>query len=176
MQKQHLYLVTLLFLGVSAVLALSKGGLGNATTSSRSGPGWTQSEQAGASSSATQITEGIVAYWFHGDIRCETDRQIEQQARRAIQNGFGQRTETGELQFRAVNTDRPGNGHFNDDFQLRASSLVVVDYHQGEIEAWRNLEQVWEIEPGTGAFDAYVRQEVESFLGEHAEESAGATH
>lgn len=106
----------------------------------------------------------LIAYYFHRTQRCQTCLTIEAYTEEALNEAFPDALETGELEFRTVNLDEPANEHFVDDFELAASSLVLVDYLDGEKIAWRNLPRVWELFGNERRFKDYVESETSLFL------------
>lgn len=108
-----------------------------------------QGDKPAATASAVQEapTTGIsyVAYYFHGDVRCDTCRSIEAQAEAAVRNGFPEELASGTLEWRAVNTDRPENANFTEDFSLTHSTLVLVEREGNEARRFTSLDRVWEL-------------------------------
>ncbi len=113
---------------------------------------------------AAQPPKTVVAYYFHRTMRCPTCLSIEDQARKAVQTGFVRELERGTVEWRAVNIDQNGNEHFEKDFELTASSLVIVEMKDEKIARWKNLGRVWELVGDGPAFRRYVETEVAGFL------------
>lgn len=106
----------------------------------------------------------IVAYYFHGRVRCVSCVKIESLSGRAIRERFPEELRTGELAFREVNVDVPGNRHFIDDYRLTSQSLVVVEYRDGRRVRWKNLEKVWTLLDSEKDFLRYVQEGVSAYL------------
>jgi hypothetical protein len=106
----------------------------------------------------------VIAYYFHGNIRCVTCRTIESYAKEAIESGFPDALRKGQIEFRSVNIDEPQNEHFVHDYQLSASSVVVARFNNGEQADWKNLQLVWELVLDHDAFMVYVQEEIKPFL------------
>ncbi len=106
----------------------------------------------------------VIAYYFHGNRRCRTCRTIEAYAEEAIQSGFAEEIKDGRLQWEVVNTDKPANEHFVQDFQLVTRSLVLEERAKGTQERWKNLPRIWELARNKGAFLEYVQEETRAFL------------
>lgn len=68
----------------------------------------------------------LVAYYFHGNFRCQTCRKIEALSREAVESGFPEDLKAGRLEWRVINVEEPGNEHFIQDYQLFSKSLVLV--------------------------------------------------
>jgi hypothetical protein len=129
-----------------------------------------QAKKETAKTETQSITEAVkpdsrvVAYYFHGTARCVTCRDIESYTKEAIETGFPEAIKTKRLEFRVVNVDEPQNEHFVQDYQLSASSVVVVRFNKGEQTDWKNLQLVWELVPDHDAFMVYVQEETKAFL------------
>jgi hypothetical protein len=121
-------------------------------------------EESGAADVATAADVKFVAYYFHRTLRCPTCLAIEQQARDAVETGYFEELEAGKLEWHAVNIEEPGNEHFESDFELSTSSLVLVEMKGDEVVRWKNLEDVWELVHDEPAFQKYVWTELTTFL------------
>jgi hypothetical protein len=112
-----------------------------------------------------KVLDGVIVYYFHGDVRCTTCLTIEAYAREAVESGFAEELKKGRLEWRAVNVDRKGNEHFVRDFQLATRSVVLERLEDGRRKDWRNLQRVWELVMGDReTFVKYVRDETKAFL------------
>jgi hypothetical protein len=108
----------------------------------------------------------VVAYSFHGTLRCMTCVQVEQGAEAAIKGSFAKDLIDGSLAWRSVNVRLPENQHFATDFNVASWGLVLVEYLGESPRKWRNLSLAGELvrtDPPT--FHRYVTAEVRSFLG-----------
>lgn len=119
----------------------------------------------GAIPEANAQTDVIVAIYFHGNVRCATCRKIEAYADEAIAQGFADEVASGRVEWRAVNLDEPDNKHFIDDFQLITKSVVLVEYRDGEVTRWQNLDKVWQLVRNKEDFVAYVQDGTREFIG-----------
>jgi hypothetical protein len=115
---------------------------------------------------AADAPSTTVAYYFHGNKRCSTCRKLEAYTEEAITGGFASEIEAGELVWRVVNIDEPGNGHFVTDFELVTKSVVLVEYRDGEVVRFKNLKLVWQLVGDEDGFVRYVRDETRGFLAE----------
>jgi len=115
---------------------------------------------------ATSQNSKVVAYYFHGNVRCTTCRTIEQYSHDAIHEYFAKELGSGRLEFRPVNVEEPGNKHFIQDYQLVTRSLVLSLVSDDKETKWKNLADVWKLVRDKERFFQYVRDEVEIFLKE----------
>jgi hypothetical protein len=115
-------------------------------------------------SNTAEPKRAVVVYYFHRTLRCPTCLSIEEQARKAVRSGFASKLDHGTIVWRAVNIEQAGNEHFEKDFELSASSLIVVEMKGEEPGRWKNLGRVWELVNDGPAFRRYVQAEVASYL------------
>jgi hypothetical protein len=114
--------------------------------------------------SSPQGNQKVVAYYFHGRVRCVSCVKIESLSVKAIKEGFPGDLKDGRLEFREVNVEEPGNRHFIDDYRLTSQSLVIVEYRDGRQVHWKNLEKVWTLLGSEKEFFPYVQEGVSSYL------------
>jgi hypothetical protein len=108
----------------------------------------------------------VIAYYFHGNVRCDTCRKLEAYARSTIETCFAEELADGALQWRLVNVDEPANEHFIEHYGLFTRSLVLSEVIDGREARWKNLDLIWELVGDRAAYDAYVEREVAAFLRE----------
>jgi len=106
----------------------------------------------------------VIAYYFHGELRCRTCRTIEAYSEEAITKEFTNEIASGRLAWRVVNVDEPENKHFVEDFALASKSLVLAEYRDGKVTRHENLQQIWQLVRDKEAFLAYVRAATSDFL------------
>ena len=107
---------------------------------------------------------GVVAYYFHTSYRCSSCRKIEAYSKLAIETAFAGDLAAGRLQFRPINIEENGNGHFVEDYKLYTKSLVLSDRRSGREVRWKNLNRVWELLGNEPAFVDYVQRETHAYL------------
>ena len=113
---------------------------------------------------AKDVSKKFVAYYFHGDFRCDNCKKIEQFSREAIEKNFADQLKTGELAFQVINMDRPENKHFINDYQLYTSSLVIAECKGATQVRWKNLAEVWNNLDDQEAFHDYVKTEIQKYM------------
>ena len=106
----------------------------------------------------------IVAYYFHGTVRCETCQKIERQAKEVMDRRFAEEIAAKRLLFVPVNYDLPENRTYVEKYKLPCPSLVVVRQKGGKDEKWKLLGETWEKVEKPDQFSAYVAGEVEQML------------
>jgi len=127
--------------------------------------GWSAAEDIIAPK--PQKTDYVKAYYFHGDFRCSNCYKIEKYSKEAIDKYFAGELASGELEYKVINIDRRGNGHFAEDYKLYTKSLVLSRVKAGEEVEYKNLEKVWNYLGDKEAFYNYVKEEVAKFLKEN---------
>ena len=122
--------------------------------------GWpARAEDAAPAGKATKI----MAYYFHGTARCPTCMKLESYTREAIEDSFKDELKDGRIEWRVVNTDEDGNGHFVKDFKLETKSVVLVAMQGDRQLRWRNLDKIWDLVGNKDEFKKYIRKEVSAF-------------
>jgi hypothetical protein len=106
----------------------------------------------------------VIAYYFHGTIRCLTCQKIERQPREAIERRFAFEVAEKRLVFKPVNYDQPENAHYLKDYKLPCPSLVLVRQKDGKDEKWKLLDKTWEYFENPVKFNEYVETEVDKLL------------
>ncbi len=112
----------------------------------------------------TDAPRKLVAFYFHGDFRCDSCKKIEQYSREAVEKYFADQLKTGELVFKVINMDRPENKHFINDYQLYTRSLVIAEFKGTTQVRWKNLAEVWNNLDDQEAFYYYVKTEIQKYM------------
>jgi len=118
----------------------------------------------GGSVSVKETPGKFVAYYFHGNFRCNNCRKIEEYSREAVDLYFSEQLKTGELKFEVINTDEPANEHFVEDYQLYTRSLVIAEFKDGKQVKWKNLAKVWDYLNNKEKFYEYVKSEIQNYV------------
>lgn len=113
---------------------------------------------------ADALTPQIVAYYFHGDMRCTTCKKIEAYSEEAVTQGFSEEIDSKKLGWTVVNTDQDANKHFVEDFQLVTKSVVLVEYKDGTVVRFENLGRIWQLVGDKDDFITYVQDETRKFI------------
>ena len=106
----------------------------------------------------------VIAYYFHRTVRCPGCLQIEFMADQAIRETFDQELKDGDLVWLVVNMEEPDNQEFVENYDLTASTLVLVASQKNGNDRWKRLEKVWELMHEPEAFGRYVEKEVADYL------------
>lgn len=106
----------------------------------------------------------VIAYYFHGTVRCETCVVIEGMVRAVIENEFKAELEAKQLLFLPLNYDLPENAHFLADYKLPCPSLVLVRQQEGAKEQWKLLGDAWQLAHDPAKLNRFVETEVRAFM------------
>ena len=148
----------LVLTGLLAVLCLSGLPSNSAGTSL---PG----DASGSPAQAVFRGTGVVAYYFHVNVRCQTCLLIEQRSSEVIKKTFGKELQEGVLDWSVVNTQQTGNRRYVTELGLPSRGLVLVAYKDGIPGQRKNLDDVWKyIHGDQNIFDEYLLREVRAFL------------
>lgn len=110
------------------------------------------------------MQNGIKVYYMHGNTRCPTCRTIEAYAKEAVESGFGQELQSGQIEWQVINYESPGNEHYALDYQVVAPIVVLAKYEGGKQLAWKGLPEVWEHVSDKSAFVGFVQTELRNFM------------
>jgi len=106
----------------------------------------------------------LIAYYFHGKVRCPTCQSIEAYAHETVAASFADELKDGRIEWRVVDFETPATEHFAKDYNLVAPSVVLVEMRGGAQKRWKNLPEVWELVGDKPAFIAFVQKEIRAFL------------
>ncbi|MCX5708971.1 MAG: nitrophenyl compound nitroreductase subunit ArsF family protein [Candidatus Omnitrophica bacterium] len=106
----------------------------------------------------------VIAYYFHGTMRCPTCYKLEQYSKEAIETNFKDALASGKLEFKVVNVEDRGNEHYGDEYQLYTKSLILSLVRDGKQIKWKNFDKIWEYVGDKQIFLDYVKSGVVDFL------------
>ncbi len=106
----------------------------------------------------------VNAYYFHRTLRCPTCLSIERQAHDAIKREYARQTADGIVTWIPTNIDEPENSHFESEYNLTTSSLILVRLENDKTVRWENLDTVWELVDNRTKFANYVSAKMKDFL------------
>jgi len=108
----------------------------------------------------------VVAYYFHGTMRCPTCYKLEQYSKEAIETNFKDALASGKLEFKVVNVEDKGNEHYGKDYQLYTKSLILSLVKDDKEVKWKNMDKIWEYVGNKQRFIDYVKNGVADLLKE----------
>ena len=108
----------------------------------------------------------VIAYYFHGNMRCPTCHKMEEYAKETIDVNFASELSSGKLAFKVVNVEKKENEHFVNEYQLYTKSLIVSLVKGGKEVKSKNLTKIWEYVRNKNTYSDYVNNEIATFLKE----------
>ena len=108
----------------------------------------------------------VIAYYFHGTMRCPTCHKLEQYSKEAIEANFKDALASGKLEFKAINVEYKGNEHYGNDYQLYTKSLILSLVKDDKEIKWKNMDKIWEHVSNKQRFFDYIKSGVADFLRE----------
>jgi hypothetical protein len=117
-------------------------------------------------STSSVASDSVIAYYFHGNMRCYSCNILEQYSRQAIEENFQDELASGRLVFKTVNVQEKANDHFMKDYGLYSQSLVLSLVENGKEKKFKNLTMVWQYSRDRQKFISYVKDEVNAYLRE----------
>jgi hypothetical protein len=118
----------------------------------------------GTSTKADTLSDGLIVYYFHGNIRCPTCRSIESQAHETVKTHFASQLDGGEVVWKIVNYEQVAAKPLATKFEIQMPVVVLARMKDGEVKDWKRLDQVWAIVGDKPAFTKYVRGEIDRML------------
>jgi hypothetical protein len=115
---------------------------------------------------AEAIQDGLVVYYFHGDIRCPTCQAIESQTHQTVQNDFAAQLQSGELAWKVLNYEKNEGADLAEKFDVHMANVVLAHMDRGEIKNSKRLDQVWALVGDKPAFAEFIRTEINQMLEE----------
>jgi hypothetical protein len=108
----------------------------------------------------------VIAYYFHGNMRCHSCNILEQYSRQAIEENFQDELASNRLVFKIVNVQEKANNHFMKDYGLYSQSLVLSLIENGQEKKFKNLTMIWQYARDRQRFTSYVKDEINTYLKE----------
>jgi hypothetical protein len=108
----------------------------------------------------------VIAYYFHGNMRCHSCNILEQYSRQSIEGNFQDELANGSLIFKTVNVQEKANNHFMKDYGLYSQSLVLSLIENGQEKKFKNLSMIWQYARDRQRFINYVKDEINAYLKE----------
>jgi hypothetical protein len=120
----------------------------------------------GGSEPTDSLGDGLVVYYFHGNVRCPTCEAIESQTHDVVEADFAEQLASGELAWQVMNYDEPESADLVAEFEVHMANVVLVRMSGGERQNWRRLDRVWALVGDKPAFTEFMRAEIAEMLGE----------
>ena len=96
---------------------------------------------ANTAGSASTLEDGLIVYYFHGDIRCPTCKAIESQTHDIVRNDFATQLDSGQMAWKVLNYEKPEAADLAKKFGVHMANVVLAQMDGGrdyELEAPRS--------------------------------------
>ena len=109
----------------------------------------------------------MAVYYFSQGKDCTTCENIESSGLRVVEEEFADELAAGDVAWRKIDLDEPGNGHYADKYGLYTKSIVLVAYDDGEETDFLNLKKVWDYVYDDDELASYIGEEARAFWEAH---------
>ena len=130
---------------------------------------------SGIPNKAETVSDGLIVYYFHSNVRCPTCRSIESQSQETVQNHFASQLGKGELVWKIVNYEQAAAKPLATKFEIQMPVVVLSKMKNGKIEDWKRLDKVWALVGDKTAFIKYLQAEIERMLPSQTNPASAAT-
>ena len=121
------------------------------------------SSPATRASAAEPAPARVDVLYFHRTLRCPGCLDMETFTAEAAGH-FPAEQQSGRLVFRIINLDLDANRHYETDYSLETSSVIISRRVADQETAWTNLPTVWNHVGDKSNFIAYVVMEISNQL------------
>ena len=118
-----------------------------------------------AAAAPAAMQDSTMVYYFHSSFRCQTCRDIEDQAHAVVLSDFADELAAGTVQWQALNYEQPAGHELAKQFDISMPVVVLARFEDGKIARWKSLDQVWGLVGDKPAYAAFVREEINQMLG-----------
>jgi hypothetical protein len=106
----------------------------------------------------------VYVYYFHQTFRCLSCQMTEEMAVRATQEHFAQPVQTGLVVWMPVNIDKPGGKTLRQQFDVRATDLVLARMEDGVCKESKKLDELAGLTDRPDAFSKYLVDQINTYL------------
>lgn len=105
--------------------------------------------------------DALMVYYFHG-VRCPTCRAAEANALETLKTRYASQLDRGEVVWKVLDYTKDPLAA---DFNVIASTIVLVKMKGGEIDTWNRLDRTLALAKDRPALAAYLQDEIDKMLG-----------
>jgi hypothetical protein len=110
------------------------------------------------------VEDRVVVSYFHRTLRCDTCLKFESYSEEALRASFPGELTDGRVVWQVINLDYEENAHYEYEYDLFESSLIVALESAGDVIEWKKLEDIWGLVHDEPMFRDYVAFETEKSL------------
>lgn len=112
-------------------------------------------------SSKSDKNNKFLVYYFHPTARCESCINIENFTKELIETKYSQEP---VIEYKPLNIEDKENEHFRKEFNLKFSSVVIVDIKDKSVNKFKLLDSVWSFSDNKEKMFRYAEREIEDFI------------
>ena len=124
---------------------------------------------AGSATAGNAVDDGLIVYYFHGNVRCPTCEAIESQTHDVVKNDFADELHGGKIVWKMLNYEEPASADLSSEFGIHMANVVLAKMEGGERKTWKRLDQVWALVGDKPAFAEFIKSEIRPLLAEEGE-------
>jgi len=106
----------------------------------------------------------VYAYYFHQTFRCFTCQSMEETAARAIRENFVPQLQAGQVVWMPVNIDKPEGKVLRQQFNARATELVLARMEGNVCQESKKLDELSELSGRPDAVSKYLVDQISAYL------------
>lgn len=110
------------------------------------------------------LSNGLVVYYFHSNVRCVTCRAIESQSHDAVQTSFATELADGQMVWKTLNYEEADGMDLGRQFEVQVPVVVLAQMKDGQLNDWKRLDRVWALVSDKEGFTDYVETEINKML------------
>jgi len=122
------------------------------------------STAAGSATAGNAVDDGLIVYYFHGNIRCPTCEAIEYQTHDVVENDFAEQFDNGDIVWKVLNYEEPASADLSSEFGIHMANVVLAKMEGGQRKTWKRLDQVWALVGDKPAFAEFIKSEINPLL------------
>jgi hypothetical protein len=111
--------------------------------------------------SYSEKKNNYLVYYFHPTARCESCINIENFTKELLENKY---SKDPEITFKPLNIEDKENEHFKKEFNLKFSSVIIVDVKDKSVNRFKLLDSVWSYSDNKERMFKYAEREIEEFI------------
>jgi hypothetical protein len=118
-----------------------------------------------AAAAPASSQDATMVYYFHSSFRCQTCRDIEDQAHSVVLSDFADQLADGTIRWQTMNYDQSPGSDLAKQFDISMPMVVVARIEGGKMTRWKSLDRIWALLEDKDAYAVFVRDEIQQMLG-----------
>jgi hypothetical protein len=119
---------------------------------------------AGTAAKTAELGDGLMVYYFHGNVRCPTCRAIESQAKEIVDSRFADQLKSGAVAWKILNFEKGPGADLAKQFKVGVPVVVLARMRDGKVQDWKRLDEVWALVNDKPAYAKFISEEVDRML------------